>query len=327
LGGQVSHRGTRLRRRLVPTVVLLVALAGSSGCAGSPFDTFVDEYVNDATLTDASDLASPYRVGRLVAVDPKGEGVDERLQNALPADLRAADDEEVGTIVWISCGESPVGVYEDVDSNQERGRAYQGFCDVAVIDRAASLIVARRTFDASEPPSTTTSRGDVHTVVDVEDVVRFLVGLPEEPSHAPATAAAPALEPGSSLTITLSGPDSGTYSRTAEEIFCSHTDGDPLDEWSVIDIVAAENDESLGFFSFTGRLGSAPADVGSGTTDLETEVIIGPLVSGRRYAVSTSAGGSGTFSLDDRDVSATLTFVGETASGVRMAWTAECMRA
>lgn len=102
--------------------------------------------------------------------------------------------------------------------------------------------------------------------------------------------------------------------------------GHVRDEWSVIDIVAAENDESLGFFSFSGRLGSAPADVGSGTTDLETEVIIGPLVSGRRYAVSTSAGGSGTFSLDDRDVSATLTFVGETASGVRMAWTAECMR-
>lgn len=138
------------------------------------------------------------------------------------------------------------------------------------------------------------------------------------------TATAPALEPGSSLTITLSGPDSGTYSRTAKEIYCSHTKRKPLDEWSVTTTAAAENDESLGAFIFSGRLGSTPVQLGSGATDLQALVIVGPIVSGRRYEVSTTAGGSGTFALNQRGRNATLTFVGATASGVRMAWTARC---
>jgi len=324
MAGIVSHLGSRVGRWLV-AMVMLVALAGLSGCSSSPFDPYVDGYVDGTRLTDVSDVSSPYRVGGLVAVDPKVGGIDQRLQDALPSDLRAADNEAVGTIIWISWREAPVGVYKDAGSTQERGRAYQGHCDVAVIDRAASLIVARRTFDAPAPPKTTASSGDVHTEVDVAEVVRYLVGLPEEASHTPVTATAPALEPGSSLTITLSGPDSGTYSRTAKEIFCSRTERKPLDEWSVTTIAAAENDESLGFFILSGRLGSTPVQLGSGTTDLQTQVIIGPIVSGRRYEVSTTAGGSGTFSLNYRGVKATLTFVGETASGVRMAWTARCV--
>lgn len=322
MAGVVSHLGSRMRIRLA-AMVTLVALAGLSGCS-SPFDPYVDGYVDGTRLTDVSDVSSPYRVGGLVAVDPKGGRIDDRLQNALPSDLRAADNGAVGTIIWIHWWEAPVGVYEDFGSRQ-RGRAYQGHCDVAVIDRAASLIVARRTFDAPAPPETTTSSGDVHTEVDVAEVVRYLVGLPEEASHTPVTATAPALEPGSSLTITLSGPDSGTYSRTAKEIYCSHTKRKPLDEWSVTTITAAENDESLGAFIFSGRLGSTPVQLGSGTTDLQALVIIGPIGSGRRYEASTTAGGSGTFSLNYRGRKATLTFVGETASGVRMAWTARCV--
>lgn len=320
--GVVSHLGSRMRIRLA-AMVILCALAGLSGCS-SPFDPYVDGYVDGTRLTDVSDVSSPYRVGGLVAVDPKGGRIDDRLQNALPSDLRAADNEAVGTIIWIHWWEAPVGVYKDFGSSQ-RGRAYQGHCDVAVIDRAASLIVARRTFDAPAPPETTTSSGDVHTEVDVAEVVRYLVGLPEEASHTPVTATAPALEPGSSLTITLSGPDSGTYSRTAKEIYCSHTKRKPLDEWSVTTIAAAENDESLGAFIFSGRLGSTPVQLGSGTTDLQALVIIGPIGSGRRYEASTTAGGSGTFSLNYRGRKATLTFVGETASGVRIAWTARCV--
>lgn len=322
MAGVVSHQRSRVRIRLV-AMVLLVALAGFSGCS-SPFDPYVEGYVDGTRLTDVSEVSSPYRVGGLVAVDPKVGGIDKRLQDALPRGLRAADNEAVGTIIWISWSETLVGVYKDVGSTQEKGSAYQGHCDVAVIDRAASLIVARRTFDAPAPPETTASSGDVHTEVDVAEVVRYLVGLPEEASQTPVTATAPPLEPGSSLTITLSGPDSGTYSRTAKEIYCSHTKRKPLDEWSVTTTAAAENDESLGAFIFSGRLGSTPVQLGSGATDLQALVIIGPIVSGRRYEVSTTAGGSGTFALNQRGRNATLTFVGATASGVRMAWTARC---
>ncbi len=322
MAGVVSHLGSWVRRG-VRAVVIVVALAGFSGCS-TPFDPYVEEYFDGAGLTDVSDVSSPYRVGGLVAVDPKAGAIDRRLQDALPQDLRAANNEAVGTIIWIHWWEEPVGVYKEFGSRQ-RGRAYQGHCDVAVIDRAASLIVARRTFDAPVPPETTTSSGDVHTEVDVAEIVRYLVRLPEEASHTPLTPTAPALEPGSSLTITLSGPDSGTYSRTAKEIYCSHTKREPLDEWSVTTITAAENDESLGAFIFSGRLGSTPVQLGSGTTDLQALVIIGPIGGGRRYEASTTAGGSGTFSLDYRGRKATVTFVGETASGVRIAWTARCV--
>ena len=322
MGWHVGHRGAGLRCRVLPIVALIAAIAGGSGCAGSPFDPYVGEYVNGTGLTDASDLAVPYRVGKLVAIDPRGRGLDGRLQNALPADLRAAGPDEVGTIVWVTWGYHQVGTYKDAVSERERGKAFQGYCEITVIDRAAALIVERRTFDAPAPPSTSTAAGDVHTEVDVDTVVRYLVALTDEPPHTSTTATAPSLEPGSKITIKLSGPDSGTFSRT--EVFCSRNEGAPLDEWFVKDAGPAANDHSLGGFSFHGWLGSSPVDVASATTDLETTVRIGPLVSARTYVVSKSEGGSGTVSLDDRGTSATITFVGKTASGVLVAWTVEC---
>ncbi len=322
MGWHVGHRGAGLRYRVLPIVALIAAIASGSGCTASPFDPYLDEYVSDTGLTDGSDLAGPYRVGKLVAIDPRGRGLDGRLQDALPADLRAAGPDEVGTIVWVTWGYHQVGTYKDAVSERERGKAFQGYCEITVIDRAAALIVERRTFDAPTPPSTSTAAGDVRTEVDVDAVVRYLVDLTDEAPHTPSLAAAPSLEPGSKLTIKLSGPDSGTYSRA--EVFCSRTEGAPLDEWSVKDAGPAADDHSLGGFSFHGWLGSSPVDVASTTTDLDTTVRIGPLVSDRTYVVSKSEGGSGTFSLDDRGTSATITFVGKTASGVLMAWTAEC---
>lgn len=179
MAGVVSHQRSRVHIRLV-AMVLLVALAGFSGCS-SPFDPYVEGYVDGTRLTDVSEVSSPYRVGGLVAVDPKVGGIDKRLQDALPRDLRAADNEAVGTIIWISWSETLVGVYKDVGSTQEKGSAYQGHCDVAVIDRAASLIVARRTFDAPAPPETTASSGDVHTEVDVRRSFATWLACPRRP--------------------------------------------------------------------------------------------------------------------------------------------------
>jgi hypothetical protein len=322
MGGHLGRPGGGIRHRTLPIVVLAVAIAGGSGCAASPFDPYLDEYVNGTGLTDASDLAGPYRVGKLVAVDPRGHRLDERLQNALPADLRAAGPDEVGTIVWVSWGGHLVGTYKDAVTGRERGKAYQGYCEITVIDRAAAVIVERRTFDAAAPPSTSTAAGDVRTEVDVNAVVRYIVDLTDEPAHTSSPPTAPALVPGSKVTIRLSGPDSGTYSRT--EATCTHRDGDPLDEWSAADSGPAADDHSLGRFSFHGWLGTSPAAVESATSTLETTVRIGPIVSGRTYVVSTGEGGSGTFSLDARGTRPTITFVGKTASGVLMAWTVEC---
>jgi hypothetical protein len=327
MGGHLGRLGGGIRHRTLPIVLVAVAIAAGSGCAASPFEPYLDEYVNDTGLTDAADLAGPYRVGKLVAVDPRGHRLDERLQNALPADLRAAGPDEVGTIVWVSWGDHLVGTYKDVGSERERGKAYQGYCEITVIDRAAALIVERRTFDAPAPPSTSTAAGDVRTEVDVNAVVRYIVDLTDQPAHTSSPPAAPGLLPGSKLTIRLSGPDSGTYSRTEAEVYCSHIDGDPLDEWSVKDSGRAFDDHSLGGFSFYGWLGSSPVEVESATTDVETTVRIGPIVSGRTYVVSKSEGGSGTFSVDARGTRATITFVGKTAPGVLMAWTVECVSA
>ncbi len=307
---------------VVAVVYLGIHLIDTPGRA--ELGPFVDEYISDTGLMDVSDLNDLYRVGKLVAVDPNNHRLDSRLQKALPADLRAARDDEVGTIVWVTWGEKVVGTYKEAGKYAPtQGVALQGYCEITVIDRAAAVIVERRTFLAPTPPSTTTSKSNVHTKVDVNDIVRYLADLPDELPHAPMPATAPVLVPGSTMTIRLTGPDSGIYSAT-EAPHCTRQDGNPLDKWEFVDSTIPHDERSLGHLSFSGWLGNSPVDVESATTDLVTTVTIGPISGGRTYVVSTTEGGKGTFSIDDRGVSATITFTGKTASGVFMAWTVEC---
>ena len=160
-------------------------LAGNPACASlsllcppipgaAELAPHVPDYLNIAGLKPAPDGTAVLRSGKLVAVDVDGSRLDDQLQRALPADLRAERPEEVGTIVWVKWWEENVGYYEDY---LKRGEAYQGHCTVTVIDKASALILDTRIFDAAPPPATTTNLTE-HTKVDVDEVVAYLKMLP-----------------------------------------------------------------------------------------------------------------------------------------------------
>jgi hypothetical protein len=169
-------------------------------------DPHIEEYTSNTGLKDVSDETVPYRVGKLVAVDVRNHKLDRRLQKALPADLRAARHVEVGTVVWVSCGEDQVGIYRSYEGiGGEQGRAYQGFCEITVIDRAAALIVEKQRFVADRPPSTTTRKGDIHTEVEVDRILQFLLGLPDKLTLETGPLTVPTFVPGSMMTIMPAG--------------------------------------------------------------------------------------------------------------------------
>jgi hypothetical protein len=180
--------------------LVIVALAGIvSGCgAGSvpgseKLNSHIDEYISIPGLNKPLDSyffevqypirppADGYMAGKIVAVDPQSKKLDDQLQRALPADLLAVEPDEVGTIVWAKWGEAHVGTYHAENGVTHKGEAYQGYCTVVVIDKEARLIVGGRAFQAPAPPETTTENGDIHTQVDVAEVVAYLKSLPTTP--------------------------------------------------------------------------------------------------------------------------------------------------
>ena len=312
---------------LIVVAAVLLGMRYLTTPSSAELDPFVDEYINDTGLTDVTSLNDLYRVGKLVAVDLKNHQLDSRLQKALPADLRATQDDEVGTIIWVTWGEKLIGAYKEAGQYAPtQGAALQGYCEITVIDRAAALIVDRRTFWAPAPPPTKTGGSGVHTKVDVNEIVQYLADLPNELPHSlmPATIA-PTLVPGSWITVRLTGPNSGIYFTKKAEGYCRRFDGDPLDEWDIYYLNSYPNDDhSLVFFSFSRFQGYSPTGTKKATLDFETTVRIGNSYD-REYSVSTTEGGTGTFSIDDQGESATITFTGKTTSDVSIAWTVECL--
>jgi hypothetical protein len=177
------------------------------GAAGAGVNA--EDYIRQIDFQPPPDQP-PYRVGRVAVVDIDEHRIDGKLTRALPAEIVATRAEEVGTVIWVRWGETREGTYHANGVGPATGQAYRGYCDIAVIDLAAGLIVGAREFLAASPPATTTASGDIHTEVDVESVVNWVSALPVHDTAAP-----PATPPTSETPATSPKPTSAAHPALA----------------------------------------------------------------------------------------------------------------
>jgi hypothetical protein len=153
-------------------VFFLVRFANRSAEAAR-FEGHIRDYL---TIPKEQFQLGEYLRGQVVAIDVGTREVDEDVFFDLPAGLRAATPEEVGTVVLLKWGTKMVGMY--TGPNGFGGVADAQTCEVTVIDRSIPAVVARRSFQGHDPP--THYNGTRTGPKPVEEVVNFLTGLPHE---------------------------------------------------------------------------------------------------------------------------------------------------
>lgn len=135
----------------------------------APFGPYLQEYL----ATPGQTQQGAYIRGKVVTVDTFNKKIDP-LYFDLPADLRASTPAEVGTIVWMHRQASQVGYYT------KGGGAHQWRCDLKVIDRTTSTLLAEKTFWGSDPPRSKTDSGDAYGSFPSGEIIGYLSGLPRK---------------------------------------------------------------------------------------------------------------------------------------------------
>jgi hypothetical protein len=107
----------------------------------APFASHIDEY-----LTAPKKTASGAKARSAIVPIDVAERTIDRLYFELPERLRAPSPEAVATVVWLKWREEQLGKYES------GAPACIEFCDVTVIDRAQSAVVADKQFKGGDPP-------------------------------------------------------------------------------------------------------------------------------------------------------------------------------
>jgi len=179
----------RLRQQALAFVLLVATALFLSGCvdvydqrdALVPFLPYMDEYREAGKAVDAE--GGPYIRGKVLVLRPDEvepeDGDQHFMMNiayfGLPEELRAATPEEVGTVVWVRCGEKAVGTYTDGTS------AYQGYCVVTVTDWTLRSTVGQQLFEGIEPKSYKTGPGSRHAGEPATwKIVEWLAALPRK---------------------------------------------------------------------------------------------------------------------------------------------------
>lgn len=139
-------------------------------------------YLAEDGLRDVSERGPGYVKGKIVIVDRAKRAV-EAGSLWVPAEIRADDDGEVGTIVWLEYGERPGNPYRVEETGQVLNSVVQT-CSVTVIDRAAREIVAKATVAGKQRDFAKVSAegaaagGSLVGERPVQAIVDFLSALP-----------------------------------------------------------------------------------------------------------------------------------------------------
>jgi len=128
----------------------------------APFKPYLSEYLSFSVAQQGE----PYIRGKVITVDTRSKAPDH-LYFDLPKELRAAQPEEVGTVVWVECT-SVTTVVRRVGGSTNNTVDYR--CEVAVIDKAASAIVGKQRFEK-------TAGEQGYQQVLYGDIARYLAGL------------------------------------------------------------------------------------------------------------------------------------------------------
>ena len=179
----------RLRQQALAFLLLVATVLLLSGCvdvydqrdALKPFLPYMEQYRAAGKAVDAE--GGPYIRGKVLVlrpdeVEPEDGAINWRMNIVyfgLPEELRATTPEEVGTLVWVRCGEKAVGTYTDGTS------AYQGYCVVTVTDWTLRSTVGQQLFEGIEPKSYKTGPGSRHAGEPATRlIVEWLASLPRK---------------------------------------------------------------------------------------------------------------------------------------------------
>ncbi len=128
----------------------------------APFKPYLSEYLSFSAVQQGE----PYIRGKVITVDTRSKAVDH-LYFDLPKELRAAQPDEVGTVIWVECT-SVTTVIRRVGGSTNNTVEYR--CEVAVIDKAASTIVGKQTFEK-------TAGEQGYQQVLYGDIAHYIAGL------------------------------------------------------------------------------------------------------------------------------------------------------
>jgi hypothetical protein len=145
-----------------------------------------EEYAALCSSTDpsASTREAPVRVGKLVVISSDDNRLDDSMYEALPGEVKAVSDSEVGTVAYLRRGYVSVGTYQDGQTGGATGEAKQDVVEVYLVDRESGQQLWYERIYAPRPP-TEVQAGGVHTSVDPGQLVEFFTSLPETESASP----------------------------------------------------------------------------------------------------------------------------------------------
>ncbi len=120
----------------------------------------------------------PVTRGRVAMVDEDQAVMHDWAHGQLPPALRPDTPEQVGTVALCRSEWRHVGYYEDRQSGERSGEAWQGVLHVTLVDPAAGQVLAQRTFEGAEPVSQKRAEGDADGGLPYFDALEWIEGLP-----------------------------------------------------------------------------------------------------------------------------------------------------
>ncbi len=129
------------------------------------FLPYVERY---ATLSDLKkNQGNTYIKGKIIIID-KGNKYIDSLIFQVNKKLFPESPEEVGTVIWLDWGRKKYGFYRD------GAKGYMITCKMTVIDLNKNLLVDKRSFFGSAPPSSKKGREDVSGSVPKNKILKCI---------------------------------------------------------------------------------------------------------------------------------------------------------
>lgn len=119
-----------------------------------------------------------YLVGKIVVIDDVRHDIDPVFYE-LPDGLWASDASELGSVVFVACGNRMLGEYRAKGANAGMMKAYAINCRVELFDRAGK-VVTRNNFESKESPPVEQDmlEGNWYAPRPNDQIVAWLTSLP-----------------------------------------------------------------------------------------------------------------------------------------------------
>ena len=140
----------------------------------APFQPYLANYVHLAVMAEGQTSSGVLR-GKVIPIRREPISVDSNLWYKLPAEMRAADTQELSAVVLVEGFTTNVGHY-----SKGGGNAYEFGTKIRVVEIPSGQLIAEEVFRGSQVPREfdREQRTDVYgSIVDDQKIVQFLQEL------------------------------------------------------------------------------------------------------------------------------------------------------